>query len=123
MVLAFRYGLPLVVAVSIVRWVIATALIWVAATFASDAEVAYPRLLRCTGFAEAWIAGNLLNVLPWIGWLLALGSIALWVLALVEATREALHVELQKAALICATAAVLSLLPVCLVVYLVTTPA
>jgi hypothetical protein len=111
------------IAVSIVRWVIATALIWVAAMFASDAEVDYARLLRCTGFADAWIAGNLLAVLPWIGWLFPLVSIGLWVVALVEATREALHVDTQRAALICFLAALLSLLPVCGVVYLVTAPA
>jgi hypothetical protein len=111
------------IAVSIVRWVIATALIWVAALFASDAEVDYSRLLRCTGFADAWIAGNLLVVLPGIGWLFPLASIALWVVALVEATREALHVETERAALICALAAALSLLPACGVVYLLDGPA
>lgn len=110
------------IAISIVRWVIATALIWIAALLASDAEIDYPRLLRCTGFADAWIALNLLAVLPWIGWLFPLASIGLWVFALVEATREALHVDTQRAALICALAALLSLLPVCGVVYLVTTP-
>ena len=108
------------VAVSIGRWVIATALIWIAAAFASDAEIDYSRLLRCTGFADAWIAGNLLSVLPGIGWLFALASIALWIAALVEATREALAIELQRAVLICALAALLSLLPVCAIVYAVT---
>ena len=107
------------IAVSIVRWVIATALIWIAAMFASDAEVDYARLLRCTGFADAWIAVNLLAVLPWIGWLFPLASIALWVVALVEATREALHVGLQRAALICGLGVLLALLPLCAVTYLV----
>jgi hypothetical protein len=111
------------IAVSIVRWVVATASIWLASIFASDAEIEYPRLLRCTGFADAWIAGNLLAVLPGIGWLLGLASTALWVYALIEATREALHVETQRAVLICALAAALSLLSVCGVVYLVTSPA
>jgi hypothetical protein len=101
------------IAVGIVRWVIASALIWIAAIFASDGEVDYPRLLRCTGFADAWMAGNLLAVLPWIGWLFQLASIALWVVALVEATREAVRVDTQRAALICALAAALSLLPMC----------
>ena len=40
------------IAVSIVRWVIASALIWIAALIASDAEIDYPRLLRCTGSAS-----------------------------------------------------------------------
>jgi hypothetical protein len=111
------------VAVNIVRWVIATALIWIAAAFASDAEIDYGRLLRCTGFADAWIAGNLLVVLPWIGWLFGLASAVMWIVALVEATREAAHVELQRALLICAIAALLSLLPVCAFVSWVTGPA
>lgn len=111
------------IAVAIVRWVIATGLIWIAGTFTSDDDVDYPSLLRCTGFADAWFAGNLLNVLPWIGWLFPLASIGLWIVALVEATREALRVDTQRAALICAIAALLSLLPVCGLVYLVTTPA
>ena len=111
------------IAVSIVRWVIATGSIWLAALFASDSEDEYPRLLRCTGFADAWISLNLLAVLPGIGWLFPLASIALWVYALVEATREALHVDTQRAAFICALAAALSLLSVCGVVYLVTSPA
>jgi hypothetical protein len=105
------------IALSIVRWVIASALIALAALVASDAEVDYPRLLRCTGFADAWIALNLLAVLPWVGWLFSLAAIGLWVVALVEATREALHVELQRAGLICAIAAALSLLPACLLVH------
>lgn len=109
------------IAVGIVRWVIATALIWIAAALASDAEVDYSRLLRCTGFADAWIAGNLLSVLPGIGWLFALASIALWIAALVEATREALAIGLQRAVLICAIAALLSLLPAWAIVYAMTT--
>jgi len=109
------------VAVSIVRWVIATALIWIAAAFASDAEFDYSRLLRCTGFADAWIAGNLLSVLPGVGWLFALASIALWVAALVEATREALAIELRRALMICAIAALLSLIPVWAIAFIMTT--
>jgi len=111
------------IAVGIVRWVIATAVIWIAATFASDADVDYGRLLRCTGFADAWIGLNLGYVLPWIGWLFGVASLALWLIALVEATREALHVELQRAALICGLGVLLALLPVCAVAYLVSAPA
>jgi hypothetical protein len=107
------------IAMGIVRWVIATGVIWIAAMFASDADVDYGRLLRCTGFADAWIALNLGYVLPWIGWLFGLASVALWLVALVEATREALHVELQRAALICGLGVLLALLPLCAVTYLV----
>ena len=91
-------------AVSILQWVVITALIWGVGLWLSDADVDYARVLRCTGFAYAWFALQLGAGVPCFGWLFAWASIAMVLVALFAATRHALDVDPGRAALICGAA-------------------
>lgn len=89
---------------SIVLWTAATSLLWVVARFAIDAPVDFSKLLRCTGFAYAWFALELLASLPMVGELFAWAAVGLVLASFVVATREVLEVDTSRAALVCAVA-------------------
>lgn len=95
-------------------WMLASALIWLAATLALGRAPDFPRLLRCLGFAYAWAALMFLAGLPWIGGLFELAAPLLCFASAVLATRQVLEVSTQRAAAICvAPLVLLALLAFC----------
>jgi len=89
---------------AILLWMAATSLVWVVARYAVDAPVEFSKLLRCTGFAYAWFALELLTALPLVGEIFAWLAVALVLSSFVVATREVLEIDTSRAALICAVA-------------------
>jgi Yip1-like protein len=89
---------------SILLWIAATSLLWLVARFTVDAPVDFSKLLRCTGFAYAWFALELLAGLPILGEIFAWAAVALVLASFVVATREVLEIDTSRAALVCAVA-------------------
>lgn len=89
---------------AIVLWMATTGLLWAVSRFAIDAPVDFSKLLRCTGFAYAWFALELLSSLPVLGGIFAWAAVILVLASLVVATREVLETDTARAALICAVA-------------------
>jgi hypothetical protein len=94
----------LAVAGWIVWWGATTALMWLAGLILIEGEVDYVKLLRCTGFASAWRALALFEGLWLIGGLIFWAALALWLVALVAAAREALDASTPYAVAICVVA-------------------
>lgn len=96
-------GLFLGIAASLAFWLLGAALIWGVATVANE-DVAFPRLMRCLGFAYAWFALLIGSSLPWIGFLFAWGAVGAAFTSLVLATRCVTGSTTRHAAGVCAAA-------------------
>lgn len=83
-------------------WLVASALIWALGVFAASGDVDYSELLRCTGFAYAWLVPMIGAGLPWIGPLFAWGALLATLWALVQATHRVFGLGRGGAAAICA---------------------
>ncbi len=105
------YLMFMAVAGLLFAWLVAAALIWAVASLMLREEVDYARLVRCLGFAYVWVTPLLFANLPLlIGSLVSLGSIALLFYSFVLATRQVLGVPLERAALACGIATLLTIL-------------
>ncbi|HTO51894.1 MAG TPA: YIP1 family protein [Myxococcota bacterium] len=89
---------------SIFQWMAVTGLVWIVGRFATAGPVDFSKLLRCTGFAYAWLALQLLASLPILGILFAWAAVVLVLVSLVIATREVLETDTSRAALVCGVA-------------------
>jgi hypothetical protein len=105
------YALFSSIAGMLFAWLVAAALVWAVGTLVTRQDVDYARLLRCLGFAYAWIAPLCFSGLPFY-----IGEIVT-VLAMVPlfgsfwlATRQVVGVDSTQALVICGTALILPLL-------------
>ncbi len=91
----------LAIAGMIAAWATATALIWGTATLTTGKPLHFPRLLRCLGFAYVWFVLLIGGNLPLIGSLFDWAAVGLFAASAVLAVRQTLHVDLERALLIC----------------------
>lgn len=102
-------GIFLGIAQALIYWGTVTALVLAIAALVAETAPDYVVLLRCLGFAYAWQVVAVGGSLPLIGPLCWWAALALWAIALVQATRQVTRLPTEKAIGVCAAALLLPL--------------
>jgi hypothetical protein len=92
------------IAWALILWGLCSALVWATAALVLSRVPDFAPLLRCLGFAYAWMALSVLGFLPGIGGLIEWLAVLAWAGAVVVATREALSVTRNQVFVICVVA-------------------
>jgi hypothetical protein len=102
-------GVFLGIAQALLYWGTVTAMVLGFAALVADTTPDYVVLLRCLGFAYAWQVVAVGGSLPLVGSLCWWAALALWAIALVQATRQVTRLPTEKAIAVCAGALLLPL--------------
>lgn len=105
------YALFSSIAGLVFAWLVAAALVWAVGTIVTRQDVDYARLLRCLGFAYAWVAPLCFAGLPfYIGDVVTVLVMVPLFASFWLATRQVVGVDSSQALIICGAALILPLL-------------